>query len=76
MKGKLLACFVILTLLASELAIFHFVPSVKANPDWLSGWTYRKSHIVYHATGAGTNYQVRVTTTYQSNPDDAANAAV
>jgi len=30
-----------------------------ASPDWLSGWTYRKSHIINSAAGAGINYQLR-----------------
>ena len=28
---------------------------------WLSGWSYRKSHEIYNATGAGTNYQIKIT---------------
>ena len=27
---------------------------------WLEGWTYRKSHLILNATGAGTNYQVQI----------------
>jgi hypothetical protein len=27
---------------------------------WLTGWNYRKSHIMKSAAGAGTNYQVRI----------------
>jgi len=55
-----LSLFLILFLFASQLAIFQFTPKVNANPDWLSGWTYRKSHEIYNATGAGTNYQIRI----------------
>ena len=28
---------------------------------WLTGWSYRKSHIIKQQAGAGTNYQKRVT---------------
>jgi len=28
---------------------------------WLSGWSYRKSHEIFNATGAGTNYQIKIT---------------
>jgi hypothetical protein len=27
---------------------------------WLTGWKYRKSHVINSASGAGTNYQVRI----------------
>jgi len=44
-----------------------------ASPDWLSGWAYRKSHIINSATGAGTNYQVKVTVYYGSGTDSGEN---
>src|SRR3972149_3425332 len=28
--------------------------------SWLSGWGYRKSHVIDPATGAGTNYPVEI----------------
>jgi hypothetical protein len=34
--------------------------------NWLTGWLYRKSHVIKGATGAGTNYQVKVKTMYGS----------
>jgi len=61
-----LGIFLILFLFASQLAVFQLVPNANANPDWLSGWQYRKSHVVQNATGAGTNYQVRIKTHYHS----------
>jgi hypothetical protein len=36
-------------------------------------WKYRKGHIVGSATGAGTNFQVKVTTYYGSGTDSAGN---
>jgi hypothetical protein len=36
---------------------------------WLSGWLYRKSHIINSAAGAGTNYQVKVKVHYGSGSD-------
>jgi hypothetical protein len=48
-------------MLVSQLAVFEFVPAVEASPWWNSSWTYRKSHQLYNATGAGTNYQVKIT---------------
>lgn len=29
--------------------------------SWLSGYSYRKSHVINNATGAGTNYQMNIT---------------
>lgn len=40
--------------------------SVSANPDWLAGWQYRKSHVIDYAAGAGTDYQTRVEVAYSA----------
>jgi len=39
---------------------------------WLTGWQYRKSHVINYATGAGTNYQVKVIAHYGSGTDSGA----
>ncbi len=36
---------------------------------WLSGWNYRKSHIIQNASGAGTGYQVKITVHYGTGTD-------
>ena len=36
---------------------------------WLSGWNYRKTHVIQNATGAGNNYQVRITVHYGTGTD-------
>jgi len=36
---------------------------------WLTGWSYRKSHVINPASGAGTNYQVRIVAHYGSGTD-------
>jgi len=36
---------------------------------WLTGWTYRKSHVINYATGAGTLYQKQITVHYGSGTD-------
>jgi len=33
---------------------------------WLSGWKYRKSHVINPSQGAGSNYQIRITVHYGS----------
>ncbi len=37
---------------------------------WLSGWTYRKSHVVMGSVGAGTNYQIQINVHYNSGIDN------
>jgi len=37
--------------------------------SWLTGWTYRKSHVINSAVGAETNYQVRIKVHYGSGTD-------
>jgi len=41
--------------------------------SWLSGWKYRKSHLITNSTNAGTNYQVNITVHYGSGTDLGAN---
>ena len=36
---------------------------------WLSEWNYRKSHVIQNASGAGTNYQIRITVHYGAGTD-------
>jgi len=67
-QNKFLTLTVILLMLVSQLAVFEFVPTVKAQ-GWLTGWTYRKSHVINAASGAGTNYQVRIVAHYGSGTD-------
>jgi hypothetical protein len=38
-------------------------------PEWLQGWNYRKSHVINPASGAGTNYPIRITVHYNSGTD-------
>jgi len=40
--------------------------------DWLVGWNYRKSHVINPSSGAGTNYQVKITVHYGSGTDSGA----
>lgn len=38
---------------------------------WLTGWKYRKSHVINPASGAGADYQVKITVHYGSGTDTA-----
>jgi len=66
-----LSLLLILFLFASQLAIFQFIPNVEANPGWLTGWSYRKSHVINSASGAGTNYQKCIKVHYGSGTDNS-----
>lgn len=39
------------------------------DPWYSTSWNYRKSHIIEHAAGAGTNYQIRLLVYYGSGTD-------
>ena len=41
--------------------------------DWLTGWGYRKRHVINAAAGAGTNYQIRITVYYGTGTDSGEN---
>ncbi len=46
-------------------------PTPSTQP-WLTGWEFRKSHTINPATGAGTNYQIKITVNYGTGTDNAA----
>jgi hypothetical protein len=74
MKMKCKSLLFILVLLFSQFSVvFVFVPTVEAQ-GWLSGWNYRKSHIIDSASGAATNYQVKTKVNYNDDELSASNA--
>jgi hypothetical protein len=61
MHRRFVFVFLVALLFASIFPVSFFVPTVEAQGEgWLSGWRYRKSHVVNLASGAGTNYQVGI----------------
>jgi hypothetical protein len=63
------AAFILLLAVFSLLSpLLLNVEPVKA-AGWLSGWSYRKSHVINPATGAGTNYPIRITAHYGNGTD-------
>jgi hypothetical protein len=65
---KKLALLALLVLTSLTTTIIF--PITKAQgQNWLSGWSYRKTHIIENATGAGTGYQIRVTVHYDAGTD-------
>jgi len=45
----------------------------KLKRQTLVGWNYRKSHVINQATGAGSNYQVKIVVHYGSGSDSGEN---
>jgi len=45
---------------------FSFRTSGYLGQSWLSGWQYRKSHVITQTVGAGTNYQTMVKVSYSA----------
>jgi len=62
--------FVFLLLIASP---YRPNISLSASRSGQAGWSYRKSHIINPAPGAGTNYQVQIVT-YAGSGTDSGNA--
>ncbi|RLI85618.1 MAG: hypothetical protein DRP01_05810, partial [Archaeoglobales archaeon] len=67
MRGQKSRTVVLVFLLVCGFFSFLQFPirEAKADSDWLSGWQYRKSHVINSASGAGTNYQVRIKVHYK-----------
>jgi hypothetical protein len=70
---RTLQTFFLIVLLCISLVILPSIPEVElaeaVGENWLSGWTYRKSHVIQNASGAGTNYQVKIVAHYRSGTD-------
>jgi len=63
----------LLTFLPIEVGVNDGILSISlrqasANPDWLTGWPNRISHNLTGATGAGTDYQIKINA-YETFPD-------
>jgi hypothetical protein len=61
---------ILVLLLLSTFLSFASVPALYGDREnWLEGWSYRKSNIIEQASGAGTNYQVKITVHYDDDTD-------
>ena len=79
-------CLVALILLSAELSADSLqshsalseTTSYLAGSGWLAGWQYRKGHCIVGATGAGTGYQVEISTYYGPilSASNAAHASI
>jgi predicted GH43/DUF377 family glycosyl hydrolase len=61
--------FVLIAFVLSVSLLCLPAPAFADNPSWLSGWDYRKSHIINSSAGAGKNYNVNFTVFYGSGLD-------
>ena len=59
----------LLTIILVSASDIHVTTYASAGSDWLESWSYRKSHAINSASGAGTNYQVRIIAHYGSGGD-------
>ena len=72
-KGALVL-LVVASIIISSFVIIPTKASANGTPSWYDyHWQYRKSHVINSATGAGTNYQVRITVHYGSGTDSGEN---
>lgn len=72
---KLIPFFVVVLFLSSF--FISILPVTYADGEsWLAGWSYRKSHEIANATGAGTNYQVRITVHNGSSSDSGSDVYI
>jgi len=54
----------------SKTGLFTFEDDLEVASDWPYGALYRKSHVIQNATGAGTDYQIRIICNYGSGTDN------
>ncbi len=73
MKKKIVSG-IMLTLLSISMLTLAFniqmITQASPAPTWLEGWCYRKSHSLNSASGAGTNYQIKIKAHYGSRTDN------
>lgn len=62
--------YIIIILLVFIISILNVKPIQAIGENWLSGFTYRKSHLITNQTGMGTNYQIRINVYYGSGIDN------
>ncbi len=67
---------IMVTLIAISILalVFNIQVSTRASPDpdWLDGWSYRKSHVINSVSGAGANYQINIKVHYGSGTDNGS----
>ena len=65
---RFMSIIVVAMLLASVLTFAVNMHVHASGESWLSGWNYRKSHVINHTAGAGTSYQVKVDVAFSAAP--------
>jgi len=70
MKKKTASGIILALLSISMLTLaFDIQASTRTSSDWPTGWSYRKKHVISSASGAGTNYQIKIKVHYGSGTD-------
>lgn len=77
MKSRTKFLAILLTVIITSICFFVVfnlpAPSVSTeNQNWLAGWNYRKSHDIQGSAGAGTDYQIKITTHYPKGIDSTS----
>jgi len=68
MDKRIFSVMVLLIILSSSIG---YMPSVMGD-NWISGWSYRKYHVINPSVGAGVNYQVNFTVYYGNGVDSGS----
>ncbi len=68
-------CIITIIALTTFIILFNTPAySTSTGPkNWLTGWNYRKSHNINGSPGAGTDYQIKIITHYQTGIDSGEN---
>jgi hypothetical protein len=74
LNSRRLYGLIIIALLSTGIITPLLQWSARGQDDWLTGWTYRKSHQITGSTvGAQTDYQVKIKVDYASGTDSGEN---
>lgn len=60
---------ILISILISNSILLSISPVFAAGEPFLTGWTYRKSHVIEQLLGADTGYQVAIVTRYGNGTD-------
>jgi len=71
--AKKLLVFLLAFMFMASLFSLPVEKAESAGENWLVGYNYRKSHVIENATGAGTNYQIKIVTYLGSGTDSGEN---
>ena len=74
-KNKVFAVLIAVILISVTLIVAFNTPAPSLSAEsknWLSGWSYRKSHTIAGSPGAGTDYQIKITAHFKPGTDSGS----